>query len=738
MNQKEMFVFIESIPKKNPYDFIAKEIQTGRHLDKTAKKEIIQIIDTLIINGRFGKALPIYVFALISTSLKIMEDSNFLELLNPYGKRKNIEKMSKMANDLSELFGIWKSINLQLYYKNVSNYLLCCRKVEKKRLDFKKEIFNSSKRTIYGSLGIANTAFLLDKHEMNQFSEEKWKIFNEFTREEIANGASYVLGEFFESGLEIPLYDPSVKIKMNNEIFSIVRTAIMLSKIKEMAPEVIRLYYNFSITDDGYEISPPNDQFGAANKLADFKNATIHWSYFQTGKSLKIQSLYKYVLAWDKKVGSAVTEVKGSFPNERVVVTVTEDLKDVVNEILGDERLYHEEFIEMAAACGDHAASMDQILDFEILDNFDLRKFYQMHRYIRFFSYIKRSKMLELFNNDERIYCNSLLSCVPKEQFITNLKNVGFTNEDVENYLHVLSFDGKKGTCKNNKKEDKAFRDVQYSSIMWNEGFYIFPNDLTTNSNVFRNVFYSLGVRLKSNSMEDHMMKLLVESFTDKVEIVKPDLGYKFKKSESDVDLFVKIKDTLYLFELKNCLYPATSYEHRTLFDVIVKASDQLDTHLQNFADKEFFVHFMEKHSLDIKFDEIKTVKTSIVLSNRFYSGIKYGKHSVRHYLEFRNLIDSGSLNLGSSVSGKEYELPMCETGVFSKNDLDLYLSDNYKFYKAAWDAMFKIHKPMSCGNFVLKRVSYEIDELKYLKNVGAPEEMINKYLKQLNELKSI
>jgi len=712
--------FIKKIPFKNSKSFLIRssnELDTV-NLTRKNQSDVFKLIKTSLDRGRYGPVYQSCIFLLYKTDFKILNNYKFTDLLQPSGVNGRLDKyIDSIMNIIEFMKDCCKKYDRLIDF---CVFIGLYERYRKERLSLKDRIRNYGIRTFIDAMSISNTIFLLPSVERKKAIEFA-KDFKGLSKEAVCSGVSFIYvlsreiwGKQFESII-------NHKSKGSDCVREILRDATMLSLIREIEPQVFRLGYKIRInSDERFVVEYPDDDFGIFFNSGLIKNQLTHYSALHSLKDEGIMPLYDLIERFYKKFANEIFIIKEERGEKRIVMQFIKPFRMFFDQYLLVDHLYLEEFIEFKSACDEHVASIEDILNFELENGFAVRKFYIALRLMRFFSYVRRKKLAELFSSDYQTFKNSSLGWNTTVEFENNMKLMRFSREEIDIFLKFFSYD----VIQNN-----GVVDFQYTPLVrFKEGFVV-PYEILAEGNVLRNVFAVSRRRLDDSGMGDMMGKSLEQALAAIPGFIVRGCNYNNNEESGEIDIlfFSQNTGTLFIFELKNTLLPTTAYERRTMHDYLTYASDQLDKARKHFGDEEFVNNFFKRSNWGVNFTDVKKIITGIVLNNRLMSGAFFNDHPIRHIWELINVIKTGKAVFGTSGNGELWKYSMWGCDEFSVQDLESYFSRSFTIFNEIRNSSSKKYRLLGVGKLEVAEAVFTYNYLDFLRRINAPRNVVEK-----------
>ncbi|MCY1043188.1 hypothetical protein OV208_17860 [Corallococcus sp. bb12-1] len=541
-------------------------------------------------------------------------------------------------------------------------------------------------------------------------------------REDIASGVSYAIESYNKKyGLTGAEFRPFAESDPGQLAFdSEIVLAFRLSELMGMEAKVYRQEYICHMGDNReYRILPPNERWGMALSLGYIRNVQA-WSGFGADEPGIGRSFDEECRKFFEHVGGRSLGLAGTPGQERLIFALpAEAWKILADELLLVDGYYKEEMGELERACNELLTPLDELLALEVEPGLVMRDVIRLQRVFRF-SGIVRMLALEAEGISEVVARNSLIGAMNEEMLWELLLSAGIGREVVQAFLDLFSWD----------VEKKGYFDIQYQPMMKIGKVFAFPFFILGMSNVIRNCLVLSEARVHGDSKaENPVVKILSDAFGGAQVELGREFKYEYEEDEGEIDVLVKIGNSVYAFECKHTLLPCSGFEQRTTWDYVDTAAHQLDRFKVAWGDDEFRREVGKRLGWDCDSAELSTC---VVFGHRLLAGASFRGHPVRHLRELVNFVGSGVSGL--SVGSDEFLIPMRRLGRLESSDFDNYLSDDSKIYSVYWNSFLAVDSVWNFEEVALKVRNYGFSPLKQLANVeGLSLSLARKILKSVD-----
>jgi len=368
-------------------------------------------------------------------------------------------------------------------------------------------------------------------------------------------------------------------------------------------------------------------------------------------------------------------------------------------DFLKSEGVFQEEIPYLRETQDQLLISYEQLKDFEILDGLTYKDLFLIKR---LFSFLGLAYFDLLSKKTKTEYYEASIPFLSPKTLEVLLGSL-IEKQKVPLFIKAFSY----------SNDSKKTFDIQYQPLIKGTDHYLFPYNVFTSANVFRNILFPLNKRLFKGLNFDPIADLLEKSFIE--------LGFKTRKNqkifykgkESDIDLMIWKKNIIFIFECKNSVLPVNAYEIRAPYEQLEKAAfKQLPLSTTACRDREF----LKKYSIDIDNTENDfEVHGCIVTSNKLLVGYHMNDFPIRDQAALIKFVEKGRKIF---VDGdKETLFSLWRDNEFTPEDLVNFLSSDYVYYKSLTDAQFEHKVSYDIGNAQIDLLIYPLNMEQFKKS---------------------
>ncbi|NPD25646.1 hypothetical protein [Corallococcus exiguus] len=680
-------------------------------IDKSATKTIKEAIETHINNGHLGRA---YNWTLLSIQISSGEALKSPEIIDIFRPSKIPSQYLKKTTAL--LGRILKEYKLKFGETAVSEKLtsiinyseaITRTTVERTRLSLALRKTQGSANAL---LTLVEQQFLGLRPSAPWFQHPQVQSIDNLSIEESASAASFALRlATKDNALPRSTLAPFTTKDRGPDFFApMLFLSYMLAELHEMEPQIFRLNYKFSKPrENTFQIEPPSEQLGMSISLGLIKNNWIATLDRSPPGAASAMSFQEACDMWLDRFGD-----KCVFLTEERMPAIRVAIPDPHIKILGQELLLHPAlFQEEARFIQDMQyelnATTEDFASLPITPTLSLLDVFTISRIFRFILSARFRLLGLLQRNNPVAYWNSVLIGSTPEKLTDILVACGLERDKASSYVKIFTW---------NPEDKDQFADLQYRPFVLSNDFLAAPLAVHCNSNIFRNVLITQGKRLHDDGTHDPISAAVFNSLKNKTTAVATEVKFAFNKIEGDIDVLAAIDNTVYFFECKNTLLPASSNEQQTTLGRIEKGVSQLDKISALWSDKNFVKYLSAKIGFDLL--KYNKCKFAIILSSRLFSGATMSGYPVRHFREMVNFINTGT-STAWAPTGESQDVAMWTGDSFSSAELDDYLSDTGKVYGQFWRSFDKLDRSFVFQDVEVVRVDFALDLAKYSRETG-------------------
>ena len=247
--------------------------------------------------------------------------------------------------------------------------------------------------------------------------------------------------------------------------------------------------------------------------------------------------------------------------------------------------------------------------------------------------------------------------------------------------------------------QNLGYYDLQYRPFLWvapvptihtkdgKQGLshrgIVYVASVVALSNVFRNVQKCEREMIQNECRS--FVKVVADLFKRRFPRVTINRRLEKGSKVTDVDIVLMDGSTLYLFECKYSVPPASPHEQRDIWEDIERASIQLSSAIEILGNAQKRQSYLAGWFPGIRFEETKqlTIKACILCSDRTFSGLEFQGFPVRDFSSISLLFGDGIVSMGTfDRDGKliKKSFRFYPEGGPSGVELNDYLSSNPKY----------------------------------------------------------
>ncbi|TQF10698.1 hypothetical protein FJV41_38110 [Myxococcus llanfairpwllgwyngyllgogerychwyrndrobwllllantysiliogogogochensis] len=682
-------------------------------LDISATKLIIAETRKHVQKGQWGRTFNWTLLAIHLSQSSILENEEFIDTFKPSTlPQRHLPSLSILFKKLSTLLQNPQTNSSTLpKLSSITNYIEAILKTQDDQHLLRKIL-----RTYNHSAG--SILALVEQQFYGLHARASWCLTpvlqtkrEHLTLEESASAASFALDLLNkDTPLSPKLFTPCLDLEDSPERFEgALLLAHRLRELKEMEASVFRLNYRFfQVKPNLYCCVATSDRMGMSIALGYIKNQWIATINNDPSDLSDVPSLNDTFKLWFERFGEGAACITNDrIPQVRIQLAATH-VRQLGELLLSKRTLFREEILALHNACYELDTTFPELEKFKITPDLSLLDAFLISRLLRFICLARRERLLELKESNTLAMWNSFLVGMSPEQTIELIRTAGFPPQQAKSYVEIFTW-----TPQNTDQHV----DLQYRPFISIRNTLAIPLAIHLSSNLVRNSLISEGKRIYSEGTNDPISQLLKEALATKTPLTAMGVKYRHQKKQGDVDVLAVFDKTLYIFECKNNILPASTVEQQTTYGRIQKGIKQLDQFLELWADKTFRNLMTRQTGIDLS--RIATIKTSIVMSNRLFSGIDIGGHPVRHHRELVNIIEHG-ITTAWLPDAPPREVSLWLGSQFSHHDLDNYLSNDSRLYNQLWRSFEIQDRPLPFSNIAVIKRDFVLIQDKFLAELGA------------------
>jgi hypothetical protein len=517
--------------------------------------------------------------------------------------------------------------------------------------------------------------------------------------EDLAEGFSLLLYLYTEK-LHFAFSDPgpiNLDAALKNTYLDLLKTAIALRKFNRW--EILIDYFDYRCTYDTASnsllINAPSVEFAKS-----FRWGYIHHFQQQVAMARQfVQDKAASLKTYGTKLRDLMEQknlIERKYePIERWVFAFPDT--DIIHKVIPADEFFEEEVAWLMSLSKDLFVPFEELLRIEVL-GIQLSSLVRAHRYVNLIRQAGMSFLADKLEKNPRTVLQSLLP-VMQGSLLRGILNP-YDPKEAETILNMLTW---------RPASHKVFDTMYQPFIPASGGYYIVPLNVLGSADFVRNTLMLTQTRAGGKGV-DRLGEFFANVLKKVTEFATHDVTYKYAGEEGDIDSTALIDDVLFVFECKNSLHPASTFELRTSFDALLFAQEQLDRFLRLWSDPGFRVHLSNRLGWDLS--GVSRVGTGIVTGNRMFGGLRFGKHAVRPFHEIANFILSGEILI--------FDQPVVlrPAGKLKKEVLEAYLVDD-PVHEKNFSAMERNDEHLTFGSLDVTVEDYTLNGVALAKAFG-------------------
>jgi hypothetical protein len=302
-------------------------------------------------------------------------------------------------------------------------------------------------------------------------------------------------------------------------------------------------------------------------------------------------------------------------------------------EFISQDALFREEASALYIGLTDYQAGVEQVMDFEVVDDVTLRDLVKAQRVISFTRWFVTTFLRPILDSDPELAIRSLVPSMTEEE-IVELLSLAVDKTKARSIVKLLSWNS----------EDSRVFDIQYQPFLKGRLGYALPTNVIALSNIVRNSLAVTQERIYGATNDDPLAAGLRDALRAHTDRVGASISFRCGGFHGDIDVIAMIDDVLFVFECKHALLPVNVYEMRTTHDYMVKAGVQLDKIKQALGDEG--VRAQCERRLGWEVGDKPDLVSCIVMGNRMFSGFCERGYRVISYQDLTQFIRVGQVTV--------------------------------------------------------------------------------------------
>lgn len=605
----------------------------------------------------------------------------------------------------TNVFGFSERVQLYLKQKISSEWLE--KFYIKKELEIDKIIDEHYKKRIRKRIDSINYESSLHKElltyvdmifflEANIIGGTNFNTLNSFSREEIAEGVSYLLYKYISLyGIHKEKnYFADVNFVKSAEMEKLLLYACQINYMIEV--ELLIDFYDYDILMDkkNIVIKSRNDSLEKSIRMAYIKNTMQEQLFYlrnqnaSSDESLNLQQISSLFI--NELEGRFVKNISGGILSRYVFeIPILAIEKIAEQSVEGKISLYEEELLEISHFAKEMCMTTEELFEKKLTEHCNAYDVLLCQRLFRFIYYMQK----EIYDKEEdlRKIIQSLIPINLREHIISYFVMFLGSRDKAEEIYELLEY-----------SSDYKL-DIQYTPFIGCGEKVIYPISILAKSNLIRNTiaysYLSKNQKVNDDGGRESLVRLCENCFdscTYNYQVFT-NKKYQYKGKKGEIDVIVVSDEEILLIECKSPLMPTSNFEMRATFEHVEKASRQLDLSKMAFEDDGFRKKYC-KDSLGID-GKKRIIRTCIILGNRLFSIWSESKHPIRYIHELDMILNSGEIRSPFS------RWSIWKEEKYLHSDLVDFLSSEGLFTKIMRDTMDKYYNCISFGG---KNILYE------------------------------
>jgi hypothetical protein len=352
---------------------------------------------------------------------------------------------------------------------------------------------------------------------------------------------------------------------------------------------------------------------------------------------------------------------------------------------------------------------------FPLTPTLTLEAFMKMWRVSRFVSLVDIAATRSYVEQDYLTFVNSLVRVTKDTETMELLIALGFAAAEAKEFMDLVSA----------SVSDFGYYDLQYRPFIHiaaasvpSRQFLSPPETIhlpavVATTSILRNV--QMANRIRFRDLPHIFVRVLSDRFKRRFQHVTSNRKIRTADGESDVDIVVYARATIYLFECKHSVSPTGPHETRDIVEDIERGVKQVRLAMAALsrpeAQRQYISHWFP--GLDVSNVPELSVSSGILCSHRVLSGVEWDGVPVRDFASLSKLIEDGIVSVTTAMD--EMGLTMTRFSLvdeagFSSNDLDDYLAPSSRYFSIYRRFMRPVCRPVHIRNLTIAYETYALN----------------------------
>ena len=694
MDINQLLKDVENLKRQEQIDFI-KRNKSQIVWNKNEHNKLIENVKHAIVKKQKNKAFAAVAFGIIF-------DVNFIDII----KKKAVFRGSSyefLTDNLlllvEDLIAFETSLEISApavkYFQSLASLYKACRSLQVAYKGVKQILKSEGMKIIKELIVLLDFIFMTNPQPGINISNNN--LINHCTKEDLASGFSYIFYLYSELAKQVEANCAiDTKRFFKGNIEQILYYGVIISEYRDIEIRLDAFGYHLEPGSSPSDLNliGPVTNFEKFTQVGYIISAAQDHLKFKdySSKKEQIASLVSLSKRLYQEIGAKHTKLMTN-PVERYAFAFP--YTPPLQELIQSNLLFLEEAIELEPIAQDLLISLDELLEIKIWKDLDVTLFdlIRVQRWIIFIMVYTQTFLEEKLQTETERVLQSLVPCWTDANLKTML-SIAVDEKKVGPIVDALTWrpDGKVNVF-----------DIQYQPIVRISDGKLIPLHLMASANVIRNSLMISGYRHYNEGTIDPVSKMLCNVLSKHITTFKDNIVFKGFSGgkEGDIDVAAYFNGALFLMECKNSLHPCNSYELRTSYDYVKKAAIQLDNIVGLIRANEDFRKFVSQATgLHFTIPADVRITTSIVMSNRMFTGHREGGHPVRGLFELAQFIHSGKIIIHDQI------VNLWAGDKFTSEDLRRYLEEDSGHLKF-FNALVEDKKTLLFGEFSISSSRY-------------------------------
>lgn len=297
--------------------------------------------------------------------------------------------------------------------------------------------------------------------------------------------------------------------------------------------------------------------------------------------------------------------------------------------LLVEEQIYLKDILDA------ELATWEELKRFEVqkgVSVFDLLKVYRLFTFVR---HVAKRHLETVLAQDPGLAYRLLVPVFEIGQ-MESLLGWCLAKDTIDTVVEMLSWN----------PGARTVVDLQYRPILRGTQYFLTPLNITGTINWYRNLAYTQRRRVIDVAEQEAASRALSAALDRIRGYVRKEFGTTLGGKDIEVDVVSRFGEYLFVFECKHALNPCNVHEMRTSYEHMKKGALTLTRIAALLLERDIEVEFYRRLGWDVV--PAAEIVTCIVSCNGMFPGLTILGHPIRRWTELRNIIEFGTVRVGS------------------------------------------------------------------------------------------